>query len=381
MKKVSLYIIITLILISCIHKKENRIISDLIVPKDFNWHSIEEVNIILPSTSTIINQDGDTLAHAIPAGEYNLFLSKNSSYSVVPEATTPLTKAIGGGVIKETIYFPAKNRYATIMFEDLFPSKGDMDMNDVVFGFNLELYLDNQSRLRSFRINIQPRATGSSYRNIGIAAALYSGMSSNYVNRIFHSTNGYISDLFNVTTGSNNSYSTEIGAGFDVIPLTGNFRNHFSNNSELFINVRNIDPPSDTESFWVEVELLSNRIFPISQFTLLQAPSLGRVNLDIFSVFGQRGKEVHFKNGRATNLFHFPFFIASQTNNFSTVDNWVWAILSDKSVRHPQEFVKIYNAYPPFKTWAESGGSSANEWHSVSVLDSLYSAKDFNYIN
>jgi LruC domain-containing protein len=368
-------LLILLIISSCIKMPEDNYISDLKVPFEFDWQTVEEIPVKINELSSIVNQNGDTIATIIPPGDYSLTVTKNSSLTVVKEASSVQTKAIGGE-IKSAFYFPSKNAYATVMFEDLFPWKGDMDMNDIVFGLNIEFFVDNQARIRSFQINIQPRAIGSSYRTIGLAASLYGTANTNYIREITHSSNPALSGLFSVT-GSGGGYSVETGNSFDVIPLTGDFRSYFKNNPELFINVRNIDPVTETENFSVYVELRSNMIFSASLLTLLQPHSPGRVNLDIFALFGDRGKEVHFKGGRPTSKFFFPYFISVNKTDFSTVDNWVWAVLSDQSIRHPQEFVKIYNAYPSFKSWAESGGSGGSGWYSPAIEDSLWTKGSF----
>lgn len=93
-----------------------------------------------------------------------------------------------GGPVKDVVYFPSKGRYATVMFEDLFPSKGDMDVNDAVFDLNMEFHVDNQARVRSFQINIIPRACGSFYREIALAASLIGLNSATYVREIIHSS-------------------------------------------------------------------------------------------------------------------------------------------------------------------------------------------------
>jgi LruC domain-containing protein len=108
----------------------------------------------------------------------------------------------------------------------------------------------------------------------------------------------------------------------------------------------------------------------------------GKINLDIFAVFDTRGKEVHFKGQLPTNKFTIQYFMSTRPKmDFSTVDNWVWAVLSPKSIRHPLEFVKIYNAYPNFKTWAEAGGEVGVDWYNNTVRDSLWTKHNFNYVN
>ena len=372
-------LILAIVISSCIKIPKDSYISDLKVPFEFDWKTIETKMVKITEVSNVVNDKGDTIATLLPPGDYNLTVVKNSTLSVVKSNTAPATKAIGGSV-KDAVYFPSKGKYATVMFEDLFPSKGDMDMNDAVFGLNIEFYVDNQAKVRSFRINIQPRAIGSSYPSIGLAASIYTYPGVSFVDKITHSSTSYVSDLFRVVSAGD-GYSVEQGNLFDVIPITGNFRAYFDNSKDLFLNVRNIDPFSPTQEFYIDVELKSNAIFPFSSLTLLEPGATGKVNIDIFGVFDGRGKEVHFKDGRPTNYFYYPYFISTNTTNFATVDNWVWAVLSDQSIRHPQEFKKIYNAYPNFKSWAESGGGGGAGWYAPAVLDSLYTSGNFGYVN
>ncbi len=374
-----LLILIIPLVASCIKAPKIEYVSELKVPYDFDWKVIENKQVKIETTSSVVNEKGDTIGTLMPPGDYNLIVAKNSTLTIVQTPVAPQTKAIGGAV-KQAVYFPAKGKYATMMFEDLFPSKGDMDMNDAVFGINIEYYLDNQARIRAFRINIQPRAIGSSYGLIGLAAAIYTYPGISFVDRITHSSNSYVRDLFNVTY-SGDSYSVENGNLFDVIPITGNFRNYFNNTKDLFLNVRNVDPFTTTEEFYVDVELKSSATFPVNRLTFLEPLQANFVNIEIFGIFGGRGKEVHFKNGRATNYFYHPYFVVTNTTNFSTIDNWVWAVLSDQSIRHPQEFKKIYNAYPNFRVWAETGGGSGAGWYTPAVLDSLHTVGDFGYVN
>ncbi|MBP6455077.1 MAG: LruC domain-containing protein [Bacteroidales bacterium] len=374
-------VISLLILASCVKFPEETYVSPLSVPADFNWKSIKAKPVSVNTIATILNEDDDTVAYFIPPGDYSINVGMNDTLKIIAEDSNPLTKALSGN-IKEVIYFPAKGKYSTIMFEDLFPIKGDMDMNDVVFGLNIEYFLDNQARVLGFRMNIQPRAAGSSYQAIGLAATISSpDKKVSIVKEIIHSSDPRLSRFFSVNS-TKDGYTPEVGQSkYEVIPITGDFRSNFAQTTQLFINVRNIDQEVKPENFSVTVEFNSEDKMPASNFTFLEELQQGKFNLDIFAVFGQRGREVHFKGQKPTDNFNFQFLLATMTGDFSTVDNWVWAILSDKSIRHQQEFVKIYNAYPNFKTWAEGEISIGSDWHIPSVKDSLYTRLDFSYVN
>ncbi|MDD3198582.1 MAG: LruC domain-containing protein, partial [Eubacteriales bacterium] len=282
----------------------------------------------------------------------------------------------------QRIYFPSKDKFATVMFEDLFPSKGDMDMNDVVFGLNIEYDLTNHLLVNSITITIQPRAIGSSYEIIGIAANFSNRFPIDIVDYVVYDNGPNAGPLFNITR-NNKGYTPEMyNYSSQVVPLTGNYREYFHNEKDLFLNVRNIDPFTNSEEFAAKIYFKSSSLVNYSNFTFLDSLNLSKINFDIFTVFKNRWMEVHFKDQPPTERFNTALFNASGSlPNFSTYDNWVWAIISDKSIRHPREFVKIYKAYPDFKLWAESSGNTNLNWYSNSVIDSLYTAGNFSYIN
>lgn len=368
-------------LASCFKMPKDTYVSPLNVPDDFNWKTLEAKKVTLTQISSVLDDEGDTIASFLPAGDYGLTVGKNTTLTVVQSTSVP-TKAVSGNV-KQRVYFPAKNKYATVMFEDLFPNKGDMDMNDIVFGLNIIYLLDNQARVVGIQLNIQPRAAGSSYEIIGLAANLSSTTPLDIVKNISNSEDPALLPLFAVTT-NNDGYSPELNnTNSQVIPITGNFRSYFDNDKDLFLNVRNIDVVTPTKNFTVLIELQSNdKYFPYSELTFLDSAQAGKKNLDIFAVLGTRGREVHFKGQIPTDHFSYQHFITTRPKtDFSTIDNWVWAIISDKSIRHQQEFVKIYHAYPNFQTWAEGGGAIGSNWYIPSVIDSLYTKANFNYIN
>lgn len=380
MRRIFIVLLTISFLASCFKMPKDTYISPLNVPADFNWKTLEAKKITLKQTSSVLNDEGDTIASFLPAGDYRLTVDKTTNLTIVISGIAE-TKSESDNV-KEKVYFPAKGKYATVMFEDLFPSKGDMDMNDIVFGLNITFFLDNHSDVIAIQINIQPRAVGSSYAVIGLAANISSLSVLDIVDKISNSEEPALSPLFSVHY-DDETYSPELNnSNSQVIPLTGNFRSYFDNDKDLFLNVRNIDRVTPTHDFSVLIEFISSKRFPFSNLTFLDSTKVGMINLDIFAVFGTRGREVHFKGQRPTDKFSFQHFINTYPKtDFSTIDNWVWVLLSYKSIRHQQEFVKIYHAYPNFQAWAEGGGSIITNWFVPSVIDSLYTKADFHYDN
>jgi len=372
-----------LLFVSCVKFPEDTYKKILDVPADFDWKTIEKKTLQITQLSSVLTESGDTVASFLPPGNYDITIGKGSVLNVVQESSSPaLTKA--PGTVKQRVYFPAKGKYATVMFEDLFPDKGDMDMNDIVFGLNVQFDLDAQARVLAIWFHIQPRGIGSSYKNIGIAANFtnYSNTNPGISYYIYSDENLNISRFFNVDYLSQTVYTAEKNNNAsEVIPITGDYRASFADTSELFINVRSVDPAIATTNFSVAVDLLTKNNY-YWDFTLFDEPLPNKINIDIFTLINVRSKEVHFKGQKATERFNRQYFVYTMPKtDFSTLDNWVWAIISDKSIRHPLEFVKIFNSYPNFKTWAEGGGATNINWYTPMIIDSLYTKRNFSYIN
>ncbi|MGL5318951.1 MAG: LruC domain-containing protein, partial [Bacteroidales bacterium] len=63
------------------------------------------------------------------------------------------------------VHYPGYGLYGTLAFEDLWPSQGDYDMNDLVCDYNIIHYLNAQNLLVRIEGAIQVRASGANYRN------------------------------------------------------------------------------------------------------------------------------------------------------------------------------------------------------------------------
>ena len=397
MKANLIFIPILLMTLSCVKfppqnesKKEVEKPSAL---STFDWKTIEIQKVSAPYTFSVLNQDGDTIASNLEAGDYNLYVGKGSSLNVVKSDTESVSGVITKADItlspgNSAIYFPAQNKYATVMFEDLFPFPGDRDMNDIVFGLNIVYELNKKSELAAIHFSIEPRAIGSTYDNIGVAAyfsgkdaQLYNISRSSSTLSTITTDHSDISNLFTIDpkVGYFLPDPAENGAN-KVIPFTGNFRSLFINNpASNFFNVYNFGTFVEAHNFTVKI-LFKKPLVKYADITFLEETIATKVNISIFATFGVRSKEVHFKYQTPSQLFDTTLYKVTGRRDFSSSeDNWVWAILSDKSVRHPIEMAKINNAYPQFNNWLTD--QDFTNWYGVKILDSLYTNWDFNYID
>ena len=88
-------------------------------------------------------------------------------------------------------YYPAKCNLGTLAFEDLWPSKGDFDFNDLVVNYNFEHYIDSNGHLKKLKAHFIFRATGADFQNgfalrLPIARDKVISVTGNYVNDWFY---------------------------------------------------------------------------------------------------------------------------------------------------------------------------------------------------
>jgi len=384
-----IFISATIIFASCVKfpsSNENKQV-ELKVPSNFDWKTFEPVKVSSASSFSVINQNGNTIARNLPAGEYNLNVGKGSILTIVPVsiATKALSKPTEG--TDSRIFFPAEDMYATVMFEDFFPVSGDKDMNDLVFGLNIEYDLNSSAEVIAINFNIQPRASGGTMSYIGLAAN-FTGVDIK-VAQIMRFSETYpeitydhsdLAPIYDVVP-QKNSYlpvnPEDDIQDYRVAPFTGNFTKYFVNPSSSYINVSNNEPAIKSYNFTVKVFL--EPILPYKIFTFLGSYDSEKVNLDIFATFNYRSKEVHFKGQPWTKYFDEKFFEIANKDFTSPDDKWVWAIMSDKSIRHPLEKVKIYEAYPNFSDWFVY--QDIYKWHSKFDKEKVFTLIDFKYDN
>jgi hypothetical protein len=62
-------------------------------------------------------------------------------------------------------YYPSASTYGTLAFEDLWPEKGDYDLNDLVLQYQFQHVIDSQTKVKDVTAVIQIEARGAFYNN------------------------------------------------------------------------------------------------------------------------------------------------------------------------------------------------------------------------
>ncbi|MCF8326536.1 MAG: LruC domain-containing protein [Leadbetterella sp.] len=248
-------------------------------------------------------------------------------------------------------YTPSKKEFSTLIFEDLWPSKGDYDFNDLVLDYQIEEVYNTQNKIVDIYQRSVIKAVGASFKN-GFGFQL--NASPDVIKKVTGSVlkNNIIKLYANGTEAGQNKAV--------IIPFDNVFDNIKRLGSE-FINTLQNQPYSKADTLVVKIELNG----PQTQSTIGVAP----YNQFIFTN-QQRGWEVHLQNYPPTSLANLSLFGTSHdksnpvTNTYyKNFNNLPWAIQVPTSFEYMIEKKEITSGYLNFTAWAESGGTKYKDWY------------------
>jgi len=267
------------------------------------------------------------------------------------------------------ISYPSGGDSVTLAYEDLWPSKGDYDMNDLVLYYRTEA-LKTTSDIHSVRIEGEIVAVGATFHN-GFAVRLPGVAASNI-------------DTANITYKIN-----DIPVSRD--PLE-------SGRSEAIIvvteDVWDEITPTDTCGFY-RTQLPCDE--PISWSFSINVPFINQVADSTFDtlrfdpfLFGTNGYdrnadynptngrdlEVHLKNVSNTEAADTSFLgrawdasVAAEGLYYQADNGIPFALEIGTEWQHPLEGVDIIEAYPDFINYVLSGGETHTDWYLLENAD------------
>jgi LruC domain-containing protein len=246
-------------------------------------------------------------------------------------------------------YGPGLNQFNTLAFEDLWPSKGDYDMNDVVVDYNILEKFNSKNKVSQIKFKLTLRAFGGSFRNgFGFELPVPT-------NKIASVEGCKIKDSY-IRLNPN---GTEADQNKTVIIAFDNDYSLFNTPSGSFINTEKDKTGQSTYTFEITVKF--------SNF--VTRAELGTAPYNPFIIINkERGKEVHLPGYRPTQLANTALFKTGDDNTkgnktYQSKTNLPWAIHVAKSFQYPIEKAPINTAYLKFNKWAESGGVLFPDWY------------------
>jgi len=242
-------------------------------------------------------------------------------------------------------YFPSANTWGTYAFEDLWPSKGDYDVNDMIIGFKVTYYSNSSNLVSGIRLDYNMRASGATF-NIGAAFQL-----DNISAASIASVSGR--NLLGSAPFSVNTNGTENGVTVAIIPL-------FNSQTDIVSYSGYLNTANGSYVITPDMYLRVRFTTPVQQSNLAMS------TFNMFIVANDRRREVHLPTFSATSKFNTSLTIGAhlyEGDVFKYIDGMMWGLMIPESFQYPLEANTIISAYPHFAEWATSGGVSYSDWY------------------
>ncbi len=251
-------------------------------------------------------------------------------------------------------YYPSVNVFGSLVFEDLWPSKGDYDMNDLVINYRYKMI----TNAHNYVVDLEPwyfvAAAGAGYSN-GFGLQL-DGVLPGQV----QSVTGCSLQNSIISVASN---GTENGQSRAVIVVFDNFNNiiHRVPNGGSFFNTDTTYAKGYSDTLKVLIHFVS----PVTQ------ASLGSPIYNPFLIKNMnRSVEVHMVDHLPTSLVDFSLFgTQSDDSNpsagryYKTSNNLPWVLNLPVKFDYVVEKTPIIQGYNFFANWSESTGVSSTDWY------------------
>lgn len=245
-------------------------------------------------------------------------------------------------------FYPNENQYATTAFEDLWPSQGDYDFNDLVVAYQYQTVTNASNDIVELIGRYKIQAVGAGFKN-GF------GFQLPIDNALISSVNG--TDL--ITGNINlNINGTESGHTGETVIMVYDDINALLGGS--LINVVPVTGSTvNTDTTVVTIA-----------FNTPQA-SIGTAPFNPFIYANQdRGREIHLTDEAPTDLANTALFgtlddasNVSSGEYYTTQGHLPWAIDIPQEFNYMIEKNDILTGYTKFDDWAVSGGVNFTDWY------------------
>lgn len=237
--------------------------------------------------------------------------------------------------------------FSSVAFEDLWPSMGDYDFNDLVVACDYKIVTNAENSVVDLIAKFKIKAGGASLDNgfgfsLPVAPSTVESVTGSQLvgDIITLSANGYEAGHLNNT----------VVIVYDEI------------NTMLGTSIFNTVP----EKPFVETDTTTITVhFGTPQADIGTPPYNAFIFID-----HERGKEVHMIDHEPTSKVDATYFGTLNDDSdpatgryYVTENNLPWAIEIPEDFEYPVEKADILTAYLKFSDWATSGGTSFNDWY------------------
>jgi len=248
-------------------------------------------------------------------------------------------------------FYPASG-VGSLAFEDMWPSQGDYDFNDLVIDYRFKTVTSSANLVAEVIATIDIRAIGAGYKN-GFGFQLSQNFPPNHVQVSgFELTENYVSIASNGT-------ETEQDKTTIIV---------FENASDLLVSQGGFGVNVNPENPWVAPKTLTILLDFVD--ATYNSAELNLENWNPFLIAnGVRGLEIHLADHQPSSLADPSFFgtlndhtIPGEGIYYKTINNLPWVIELPVSFDYPIEKREISTAHLKFLGWAESSGGNYTDW-------------------
>ncbi len=230
-----------------------------------------------------------------------------------------------------SITYPSSSTRASLVFEDLWPFKGDWDFNDTSIDYSISKIFNASNKVSAIEFDYVVTSDGAGFVNS--VAFEIGGLNPNNI----ASTTGQVLENGTFSLGNNGA---ELGQESAVIPL---FDDHSTQvNQENKVSILLVNPVANTSLDYA----------PFNPFLVAN---------------GERDKEIHLANYEPTSLGDSQPEVEGSNSDvdgdYATENGLPWAINVIESFPLLLEKEPINQGYLYFEEWGTSGGQNRKDWY------------------
>ena len=228
------------------------------------------------------------------------------------------------------VFTPSKFGTGSIAFEDLWPTYGDYDFNDLSFNYRAIAILNSDNLAVQLDFVCYVKSHGAGYNN------------------------GFGIEIPNLLP---NQIESVTGANYSHSYIQNNPNGTEANQSKAVVIFTD-----DADNFLTETTVSIKFTSPIS------TEALGAAPFNPFMIINkERGKEVHLpyytKTDLGDGISATDGINSDPDGNFISDNGMPWAISIIHDFKVPKEGVSVDEAYNHFVAWAISGGTAYQDWY------------------
>ncbi|MES2386361.1 MAG: LruC domain-containing protein [Bacteroidota bacterium] len=253
-------------------------------------------------------------------------------------------------------YTPNATDFASLCYEDLWPSTGDFDMNDLVVGYNYNVVTNAANKVVEMKAKFKTRAIGASYNN---GFGLQFDLAPDKITSVTDSTPAMRAGT--ETTAAANGTEAGVTDKATVIVFNQAAKTAAPYSGSFYNTVQ-------SATHYTSPVLKMNVNFVRNTYTIAQ---LGAAPYNPFIFIHHiRANEVHLADQRPTMLANLAKLGTGSdksvpaSNVFYRASNNMPFALHILNFDYPVEKADIRSAYNKFTPWAQSHGTTYADWYS-----------------